>query len=74
MMDTPGSRKIKQSSIQTPAKKLTGRPWPLYDDKKHRWDEFKARTMNMALRAGFPEDEIAQMLHDVLPDVMQLFT
>ena len=44
-----------------------GRPWPFYDDKKHRWDKFEARTVNMALRAGFPEDEVAQMLHHSLP-------
>eukprot|EP00920_Eleutheroschizon_duboscqi_P032098 GHVT01077418.1.p1 GENE.GHVT01077418.1~~GHVT01077418.1.p1 ORF type:complete len:187 (+),score=4.57 GHVT01077418.1:415-975(+) len=39
----------------------------MFDDSKHRWDEFKARTVNMACRAGHNDREIALALHDVLP-------
>ena len=35
--------------------------------QKNRWDEFKARTVNVARRAGHSDPEVALALHDVLP-------
>ena len=66
LMDTPGRRRDSVVGFQTTMRKLASRPWPIIDDEKHRCDEFKARTVNMALRARYGEDEIAQALHNVL--------
>ena len=43
-LDTPGRRRveIRVTPFQLTLKKLASRPWPVFDDKKNRWDEFKA--------------------------------
>ena len=65
--DKPGGCKEaeKEAPLRSSVRKLAARQWPIFDDRKHRWDEFKARTVNMARRAGHGEDEIAQALHDI---------
>jgi hypothetical protein len=47
--------------------KMTNRAWPLFDPDKHRWDEFKARTVLKALRMGANERDVVANLADVLP-------
>jgi hypothetical protein len=39
--------------------KMTNRAWPLFDPDKHRWDEFKARTVLKALRMGANERDVS---------------
>jgi hypothetical protein len=46
---------------------MTNWAWPLFDPDKHRWDEFKARTVLKALRMGADEREVSANLADVLP-------
>eukprot|EP00918_Siedleckia_nematoides_P061021 GHVU01133184.1.p1 GENE.GHVU01133184.1~~GHVU01133184.1.p1 ORF type:complete len:120 (+),score=10.57 GHVU01133184.1:329-688(+) len=58
---------MRRDTLRQPARKLAARTWPVFDDTKHRWDEFKARTVNMARRAGHSDREVALALHDVLP-------
>eukprot|EP00918_Siedleckia_nematoides_P036633 GHVU01079542.1.p1 GENE.GHVU01079542.1~~GHVU01079542.1.p1 ORF type:complete len:114 (-),score=2.48 GHVU01079542.1:251-592(-) len=50
-MDDPGTRFAYGGTLQ-PTCKLASRTWPMFDDSKHRWDEFKARTVSMVRRAG----------------------
>jgi hypothetical protein len=46
---------------------MTNRAWPLFDPDKHRWDEFKARTVLKTLRMGADERDVSTNLADVLP-------
>ena len=38
--------------------KLASCPWLVFDNKKNRWEKFKACTMNMAKHAGHCEDDV----------------
>jgi hypothetical protein len=46
---------------------MTNPAWPMFEPDKHRWDEFKARTVNKALRMGANERDVTANLADVLP-------
>eukprot|EP00918_Siedleckia_nematoides_P004571 GHVU01010206.1.p2 GENE.GHVU01010206.1~~GHVU01010206.1.p2 ORF type:complete len:108 (+),score=1.30 GHVU01010206.1:247-570(+) len=65
-MDDPGSRLVTHRSPK-PARKLASKPWSVFDDTKHRWEEFRARTVNAARRSGHDDREIALALHEALP-------
>ena len=69
-----GSRRIDDLGSQVrdqlspkPIRKLASKPWPVFDDTKNRWDEFRARTVNAARKWGHNDADIAQALHEALP-------
>eukprot|EP00918_Siedleckia_nematoides_P055625 GHVU01121447.1.p2 GENE.GHVU01121447.1~~GHVU01121447.1.p2 ORF type:complete len:252 (+),score=25.21 GHVU01121447.1:105-758(+) len=65
-MDDPGTRVATPTSPK-PLRKLASKPWSVFDDTKHWWEEFKARTVNAARRSGHDDREIALALHEALP-------
>jgi hypothetical protein len=65
-VDDQGSRLVTHQSPR-PARKLASKAWPVFDDTKHRWEEFRARTVNAARRSGHNDGEIALALHEALP-------